>query len=98
MLDRRDFAALDVSNAAQVVGRLRPEFLRGSGRRPPASVPEIGVYVNDVYNGDPSTLSMIPVDAINSVAFLQPVNAYARFGPHCRCANGAIVLRVLGSR
>ena len=97
-LERRDFVALDVSNAAEVIGRLRPEFLRGSGRRPPIGLPEIGVYVNDVYGGDASSLSMIPVDAINSVTFLQPVSAYARFGPRCRCANGAILLRVLGSR
>ena len=98
MLERRDFAALDVSNAAEVVGRLRPEFLRGSGRRPPIGVPEIAVFVNDVYNGDPSMLNMIPVDAINSVAFLQPVSAYARFGPRCWCANGAIMISVLGKR
>jgi hypothetical protein len=98
MIERRDFVALDVSNAAEVVGRLRPEFLRGSGRRPPIGLPEIAVFVNDVYNGDPSTLNMIPVDAINSVAFLQASSGYARFGPRCRCANGAIMISVLGKR
>lgn len=97
-LERRDFAALDVMNAADGIGRLRPDFLRGSGRWPSLGVPEIAVYVNGVYDGDPSTLRLIPIEVINSVSFLQPVSAYARFGPHCRCANGAIVVDVLGTR
>ena len=97
-LTRGEFAALNVSNAAEAIGRLRPEFLRGSGLLPPAGNPELAVYENDVYSGDASALSMIPVAAIDSISFLDPVSAYTRFGPRCRCANGAIVVAVLGRR
>jgi len=37
-----------------VIRRLRPEFLIGSGRRATIGKPEIALYVDDIYNGEPS--------------------------------------------
>jgi hypothetical protein len=75
--------------------RLRPEFLRGSARGPLFGKPEIAVYLNNSYAGDPSTLNSIPISAVREITFLHPTEARSRFGSFCACANGAIVIATL---
>jgi hypothetical protein len=75
------------------IRRFRPEFLRGSTRVPGTGRPQIAVYVDDVYDGDTSTLNSIPVEWIQTILFLHPMEAMSRFGTACRCASGVILVR-----
>jgi hypothetical protein len=88
-----DLAIPNVTSTLGVIQRLRPEFLIGSGRRPTIGKPEIALYVDDFYNGEPSLIDTIPIDAILEVAFLHPNDARFRYGLNCRCANGVILVK-----
>ena len=88
-----DLAVPNMTSTLSVIQRLRPEFLIGSGRRATIGKPEIALYVDDVYNGEPSLIDTIPIDAILEVAFLHPNDARFRYGLNCRCANGVILVK-----
>jgi hypothetical protein len=88
-----DLAVPNATSTLSVIRRLRPEFLIGSGRRATLGKPEIALYVDDVYNGEPSLIDSIPIEAILEVAFLHPNDARFRYGLNCRCANGVILVR-----
>lgn len=88
-----DLAVPNTTSTLSVIRRLRPEFLVGSGRRPTIGKPQIALYVDDVYNGEPSLIDSIPIEAILEVAFLHPNDAQFRYGLNCRCANGVILVR-----
>jgi len=88
-----DLAVPNAASTLEVIQRLRPEFLTGSGRRPTIGKPEIALYVDDIYNGEPGLIDSIPLEAILEVAFLQPNDARFRYGLNCRCANGVILVR-----
>jgi hypothetical protein len=92
MLSRDELASLDAPTAADAVRRLRPQFLRGSARQPVIGSLEIAVYLDGKYDGGVSSLATIPLDAIEQIVFLHEAAAYTRYGPMCRCANGAIVI------
>jgi hypothetical protein len=92
-LTRADLQSTGLVSALAAVGRLRPEFLLGSNRvQPVTGSRQVAVYLNSSYAGDVSTLETIPIDAIREIAFVQPVEAQLRFGPFCRCDNGAILV------
>lgn len=74
------------------IRRLRPQFLIGSMRQPSLGPPEIAVYLNDVYNGDLSALTTIPLTEITRVTFMHPIEALSHYGLMCRCANGALIV------
>ena len=78
----------------EALTRLRPEFLRGSTRTPLIGTPQIGVYLNNSYAGDLSTLALIPLSVVREIAFLHPTEARMRFGSACACASGAIVVTI----
>ena len=88
-----DLAVPDATSTLSVIRRLRPEFLIGSGRRPTIGKPEIALYVDDIYNGEPSLIDSIPIEASVEVAFLQPNDARFRYGLNCRCRNGVLLVR-----
>lgn len=88
-----DLAVPNTTSTLSVIRRLRPEFLVGSGRRATIGKPEIALYVDDVYNGEPSLIDGIPIEAILEVAFLHPNDARFRYGLNCRCANGVILVK-----
>jgi hypothetical protein len=88
-----DLAVPNATSTLSVIQRLRPEFFIGSGRRPTIGKPEVALYVDDTYNGDPSLIDSIPIEAIIEVAFLQPNDARFHYGLNCRCANGVILVR-----
>lgn len=92
-LTRAELQSTGLISALAAVGRLRPEFLLGSNRVQTATGSrQVAVYLNSSYAGDVSTLETIPIDAIREIAFVQPVEAQLRFGPFCRCDNGAILV------
>jgi hypothetical protein len=94
-LTRSDLAATNAVTMVDALMRLRPEFLRGSARGPLIGKPEIAVYLNNQYAGEPSTLNTIPLSAVKQITFLQPTEARSRFGSFCACANGAILITTL---
>src|SRR5262245_2334966 len=65
-LTRAELLAADVLSAEQAVQRLRPRFLLGQIRRPLAGPVEIAVYLDGLYAGDTSVLSLLPVDVVES--------------------------------
>jgi len=56
-LTSSDLAIPNTMSTLSVIRRLRPEFLIGSGRRATIGKPEIALYVDDIYNGEPSQIS-----------------------------------------
>jgi hypothetical protein len=91
-LTAADLAATHAPSTSDAIRRLRPEFFHGSSRVPLVGQPKIAVYINAAYSGDVTTLSMIPLEAVRTVTFLQPTAAQIRFGSFCACPNGAIVV------
>lgn len=88
-----DLAVPNAASTLDVIRRLRPEFLTGSGRRATIGKPEVALYVDDIYNGEPSLIDSIPLEAILEVAFLQPSDGSSRYGLNCRCRNGVLLVR-----
>jgi len=94
-LTRSDLAATNALTMVDALMRLRPEFLRGSARGPLIGKPEIAVYLNNQYAGEPSVLNTIPLSAVREITFLHPTEARSRYGSFCQCANGAIIVATL---
>jgi len=92
-LTSSDLAIPNTMSTLSVIRRLRPEFLIGSGRRATIGKPEIALYVDDIYNGEPSFIDSIPLEAILEIAFLQPNDGQMRYGLNCRCRNGVILVK-----
>lgn len=97
-LTHGDFVGLEEFGTTEVVRRLRPEFLLGSTRGLTGRPSEIALYVDDIYDGDLSSLNTIPLSAIRTLTFLQPGSARLRYGSACRCASGALVIETIGRR
>jgi len=97
-LTSSDLAIPNSTSTLSVIRRLRPEFLIGSGRRATIGKPEIALYVDDIYNGEPSFIDSIPLEAILEIAFLQPNDGQMRYGLNCRCRNGVILVRTRQAR
>jgi hypothetical protein len=99
---RQTLTATDLSrqtgSALDAIQRLRPEFFVPQVRSATNARPQIALYLDDVYDGDVSGLMTIPLDAINEVEFVRPVDALIRFGARCRCEGGAIVVRTRNTR
>jgi hypothetical protein len=93
-LERRDIAPYEGRSLAEALSHLRPDWLRvnpsarfnGEGER-------AVLYVNDVPSGDLAQLQLIASDAVAEVRLLSLSEAWARFGPQCRCPAGAISVR-----
>src|ERR1041384_7403279 len=96
ILTDSELASVEAFTALDAVRQLRPRFLIGSTRVPTMGFPEIAVYVNDVYNGDISMLSTIPVGEVRRIAFMHPVEARSHCGLMCRCTNGAVLVSTRG--
>ena len=94
VLGGTELAALATApNVYAAIERARPLFLRA---RPTfvavgAAPARTSVFIDDRFVGGVETLHTLPVHAIASVRFLQPMEAYARFG-QLHTAGGAIVL------
>jgi hypothetical protein len=95
-LGRRDIAPYEGRPLAEVLAQLRPDWLRfnpsarikGEGRERPA------LYVNDIASGDITGLKIVASDAVIEVRLLSMSEAWARYGPSCRCPAGAILVRM----
>jgi hypothetical protein len=97
-LTPNELAILSATSTLSAVQRLRPEFFVGTGTRPTIGKPEIALYVDDAYNGEPSLIDGIPLEAILEVAFLRPNDARFRYGLNCRCGNGVILVKTRKAR
>jgi transposase InsO family protein len=94
-LGRRDIAPYEGRPLAEALAQLRPDWLRfdpsarikGEGRERPA------LYVNDIASGDITGLKTVASDAVVDVRLLSMSEAWARYGPSCRCPAGAILVR-----
>jgi len=87
-----ELASVEAFTTLDAIRRLRPRFLSGSSRLPSSGLPEIAVYLNDIYNGDVSALSTIPIGEVHRITFMHPTEARSHYGLTCRCANGALVV------
>ncbi|HEX4681381.1 MAG TPA: hypothetical protein VH277_01660 [Gemmatimonadaceae bacterium] len=92
VLTDSELASVEALTVLDAIRQLRPRFLSGSWRVPSSGFPEIAVYLNDIYNGDVSELSTIPVGEVRRVTFMHPVEARSHYGVMCRCANGAVLV------
>lgn len=94
MLERREIASFDDRSLADAVEQLRPDWLRpGPTTRIDGESPSAALYVNDVPSGDVSGLRAIPTATTIDVRLLSASEAWARFGPSCRCPAGALLVR-----
>jgi hypothetical protein len=94
MLERREIASFDDRSLAEALEQLRPDWLRlGSSSHPGGESPSPALYVNDVPSGDVSGLRTIPAATAIDVRLLSQSEAWARFGPACRCPAGAVLVR-----
>lgn len=91
-LSASELASTNAQWTIDAVRRLRPDFLRGSGRGPQVGRPEIALYLNGSYSGDISLLNTIPLAEVREIVFLHPTEARIYFGPTCACANGALLV------
>ena len=94
VLGGSELAALEMApNVYSALERARPLFLRPRPTFVPfgAAPARTSVFIDDRFVGDVETLHTLPVHAVASVRFLQPMEAYARFG-RIYGAGGAIVL------
>ena len=73
---------VNVSNAMEIVERLRPEFLRGRGRvsvaQPDAQYPV--VYVNGVRAGQLEALRSITASDVHEIRYISAADATTRYG------------------
>ena len=93
-LERREIASFDGRSLAEAVEQLRPSWLRlGSAAHPNGGAPSLILYVNDVVSGDIAGLRTIPSATATEVRLLSQSEAWAQFGPTCRCPAGAILVR-----
>lgn len=94
MLERREIASFDDRSLAEAIEQLRPDWLRlGSPARVDGESSSLALYVNDVASGDVSGLMTIPTATAIDARLLSQSEAWARFGPSCRCPAGAILVR-----
>jgi hypothetical protein len=94
VLTAENLASTHASSTTEAIRLLRPEFLRGAGGAPRAGAPEIAIYIDDLYAGDVSILNAILLQTVRRVMLLPSSEARLRFGPLCRCTNGAIIVAI----
>jgi hypothetical protein len=94
ILTAAEIVAARVTDAYQAVSQLRPEFLRrrSSGAISFLPVP-VQVYVDELPFGTAESLHLVPLGAVRSIRFMNPVDADLRFGG--RHASGAILVTTL---
>jgi len=93
-LERRDIAPYEGRSLAEALGRLRPDWLRvNPSPRAADESDRAVVYINDVPSGDLAKLQLIASETVTEVRLLSMAEAWARFGPQCRCPAGAIAVR-----
>jgi hypothetical protein len=88
-----ELRAVGAQSAADALRRLRPEFLRPtSAAMNTASVADRlpVVYVDGQYIGRLESLEFVPLDAIEEIRFLRPMQGLERWGPGCHCAAGVV--------
>jgi len=93
-LERRDMAPYEGRSLAEALSHLRPDWLRvNPSTRLTGDGDRAVVYVNDVPSGDLAKLQLIASETVTEVRLLSLSEAWARFGPQCRCPAGAIAVR-----
>ena len=88
-----ELRALGAQSATEGLKRLRPEFLRPTLAAMDQSSPADRVpvvYVDGVYIGRLESLDYVPLDAVQEIRFLRPMQGVERWGPGCHCAAGVI--------
>ncbi len=79
----------EVSNALDLIQRLRPEFLRPRGAGGVQSVP-VAIYVDGIKQSSASVLSSVPKNLVVEIRFINATDATTRFGSDH--GNGAVLV------
>jgi hypothetical protein len=88
-----EMANVQVSNAFELIQRLRPEFLRSRGSqsmRSPQGLTPV-VYVDGVRQGDTSMLQRLPKESIQEIRYLNGRDATTQYGTDH--GGGALLVR-----
>ena len=84
----------EISNAHNLVRRLRPQWLQKRGRNSLRNPGQILVYIDGSRQGGPDALRRIDVIDVESIEFLRPDEATMQFGSGHD--NGAILVNLKG--
>src|SRR5690349_20791420 len=84
LITAEEIAAISVSDAWEVVDRLRPAFLKTHGTLTPPVV-----YLDGMPDGELESLHRIQPSSIQSIQYLDPLQATQRYG---RAAGGGAIL------
>jgi hypothetical protein len=80
------------------LAQLRPDWLRvNPSARSSRESERAALYVNDIASGGITGLQTIASDVVIEVRLLSTAEAWARYGPSCRCPAGAILVRTRSS-
>jgi hypothetical protein len=75
-----EIEGVEVTNAFELIQRLRPEMLRARSGGGFTSTPTAVVYLDGVRHGDLSSLNSVPKDIIREVRYINAADATTRFG------------------
>jgi hypothetical protein len=75
-----EIEAVEVTNAFDLIQRLRPEMLRPRSGGGFTSTPSPVVYLDGVRHGEVNSLTSIPKDIIREVRYINAADATTRFG------------------
>ena len=93
-ISREEARSVEGTTAADVVARLRPEFLRPKPSRILLEQPVAPtVFHNGAYAGGVDVLGTIPIAPILDIRYLTPVAARSHYGSYCKCEGGVILVR-----
>lgn len=97
-LGRQDIAPYEGRPLAAALAQLRPDWLRvNPSARSSGESERAALYVNDIASGGITGLQTIASDVVIEVRLLSTAEAWARYGPSCRCPAGAILVRTRSS-
>ena len=93
-ISREEARAVEGTTAADVIARLRPEFLRAKSSRVALDQQVApSVYHNGAFAGGLDVLGTIPIAPILDIRYLTPVAARSHYGSYCKCEGGVILVR-----
>jgi len=94
VLTREEIATAPVTNAYEVIDRLRPRFLRphATGGRPPTAYAV--VFIDGVRRGPLDVLRSVATNSIQEIRYLTAADATTRYGLDIQ--GGVIDVKLLG--
>jgi hypothetical protein len=98
IISESEIAATNVSDAYQVVEKLRPNFLHSRGATTLGNAASTStlpiVYVDEARMGDPGSLRQVPISQIKEIRLLSAADATMRWGTGV--PNGVILVVTKG--